>query len=145
MPRFCSSCGTQMDDTATACPKCGKATGLSVSGGMAAAPESSTGLADNVASALAYLLIPAIIFLILEPYSRNKTIRFHCFQSIILFVALFVVNLVVGFIPVINLVLLPFLGLAEFILWIVLVVQAFQGKKLKLPVIGEMAEKQANA
>ena len=85
MPRFCSSCGSQMYDAATTCPSCNKA--VSVGGGAAAAPaaDSGSGMAQNVAGALAYVtLIPAIIFLVAAPYNQNKFIKFNSLQNIFL-------------------------------------------------------------
>lgn len=137
MARFCTSCGAQMGDTATVCPACGK------SPPAATLPAPASALADNVAGALAYLLLPAIIFLLLEPYSRKRFVRFHSVQAILFFIAMMVVNYLAHFLPVISLFLIPLLGLAEFILWIVLVVQAFQNKWFKLPVLGDIAEGQA--
>ena len=153
MARFCSSCGTEVGESAAFCPKCGKATAAqSTGGGAAAAPTTApsgtvvtnSGLQDNVAGLLAYLVIPAIIFLVVEPYNRNKFIRFHSFQAIALWVACVVVNIVIGMIPLVNFFLLPLLGLGELILGIVCMIKAFQNQYFKLPVVGDFAEKQAN-
>ncbi len=101
---------------------------------------------------LAYVtIIPAIIFLIMEPYNRKPFIRFHSFQNIffhIAWIALWVALHIVGMIPVLGwltVFLWPFVGLAGFILWIVLLLKAYQGALFKLPFIGDLAEKQANA
>jgi uncharacterized membrane protein len=151
MPRFCSSCGAQMADNAAFCPACGKSTAMAGEGGTgpAVAPGYSTstqasGLNDNVAGLLAYLFIPAIIFLVVEPYNRNKFIRFHSFQSIFYAIATFIIQTIAWMIPILNLVIGPIVGLAIFIGWIVLMIKAFQGSMFKLPIIGDLAEKQAN-
>jgi len=101
---------------------------------------------------LAYVtIIPAIIFLVLEPYNRNRFIRFHSFQSIFFCVAMIAISIalsIFSFIPFIGLILLPvhlLFGLGMFAVWIVLLLKANQGQMFKLPVIGDMAEKQANA
>jgi len=101
---------------------------------------------------LAYVtFIPAIIFLVMEPYNKSRFVRFHAFQSIFLTVALIAISIalsVLSFIPVIGLMLLPvhlLIWLGMFALWIVLLLKANQGQMWKLPVIGDMAEKQANA
>lgn len=146
---FCSSCGAEVAGNAAFCPKCGKSIGAAASAGgpsAATAPAATApaaGLQDNVAGLLCYFLIPAIIFLVMEPYNRNKFIRFHAFQSIIYEIAWFVVAAVVGILPVINLLLLPLASLAFFIGWIICLIKAFQGQMFKLPVIGAIAEKQA--
>jgi len=102
------------------------------------------GLSDNAASGLAYVtIIPAIVFLVMEPYNKNATIRFHCWQSIFLFVACFAIDIVLTFIPVIGWIILPIFGLLALILWIVCVVKAFGGERFSIPVIGPLSAKQA--
>jgi uncharacterized membrane protein len=142
---FCPNCGTQIAEGATVCPKCGTAissTGATSAGG---------GLADNMAGALAYVtIIPAIVFLVLDPYNKKRFIRFHSFQCIFFAVAwtvLWIALAIVGHIPVLGwatILLWPLISLAGLIIWIILVVKAYQGQTFKLPVIGDMAEKQAN-
>ena len=97
--------------------------------------DTSTGLQENVAGLLCYLLgwITGIIFLIIEP--TNKFVRFHAFQSILVFG----IATVLSWIPFFN----WFIGVVAFILWIVLMVMASQGKKYKLPWAGNLAEKWA--
>jgi uncharacterized membrane protein len=110
------------------------------------------GLETNVASALCYLvgLVTGVLFLVLEPYNRDKTVRFHAFQSIFLSLAWFVcyiVAMVLAFIPflgwVFSLLLTILLPLAFLALWLVLMYKAYNNEKLVLPIIGPMAEKQA--
>jgi len=138
---FCPNCGTQMAE-GTTCPKC--------AGASAAAPMAASGLTDNVAGALAYVtIIPAIVFLILEPYNRKRFIRFHAFQCIffaVAWTALWIVLAFIGHIPFLGwatILLWPLVSLAGFILWLIMVLKAYQGQMFKLPVIGDMAEKQA--
>src|SRR5438270_7607006 len=141
MPRFCAACGGQMADNATACPACGKAAGQSAGGGAAAAPAAAgAGLQDNVAGLLAYLFIPAIIFLFLEPYNKNKFVRFHSIQSLILHLASYVITTVLA-ITVVGLLLVPFVGLAAFVVGVTAAIKAFQGQKWGIPVIAPIAEK----
>ena len=149
MARFCSSCGSPIADAASFCPSCGARTvAPSTSGGAAAAPGASAagGLPDNVAGMLAYVtFIPAIVFLVLEPYSRNRFVRFHAFQSIFLCAALVIAHLVFTFIPIIGWAIAALISVAAFVAWIVLLVKAYGGNKTKLPVLGDLAEKYANA
>ena len=102
--------------------------------------NTSVGLSENVAGALSYLLgfITGIIFLLIE--KDNKFVRFHAMQSTILFIALFIVNVILT-ITFIGLLLVPIVGLIGLVLWLVLMYMAFTGKKFKLPVIGDIAEK----
>ena len=91
MPRFCASCGAPMAEGAISCSSCGTSTAQNVGGGAAAVPAaapSTGGLTDNVAGLLAYItIIPSIIFLVMEPYNRNRFVRFHSFQNIFFCVA----------------------------------------------------------
>ena len=105
-----------------------------------------TGLSDNAASGLAYFtIIPAIIFLVVAPYNQNREIRFHCWQSIFLFVACVVVDIVLTFIPFVGWIIIPLFGLCVLVLWILCIMKAFNGARFKIPVIAEFAEKQAGA
>ena len=135
---FCPSCGTQIADGAT-CPKCA---GRAAQSTTAVVPVTG-GLTDNVAGALAYVtIIPAIVFLMLEPFNKKRFVRFHAFQSIFFFVAWIVIGIGLSFIGYV-----PFLWtavrLACFVIWLILVLKAYQGQMFKLPVIGDIAEKQA--
>lgn len=147
---FCIACGAQMPAGANACPACGR--GVAGAGGAASAPAGAAGLADNVAGALAYVtIIPAIVFLVLEPYNRNRFIRFHSFQCLfaaVVWTALWIALNIVVHIPFfgwLTILVWPLVSLAGFVVWLILVLKAYQGQKFKLPVIGDIAEKQANA
>ena len=141
---FCPTCGTQIAEGA-ACPKCA---GTAPSG---SATTAGGGLTDNMAGALAYVtIIPAIVFLVLEPYSMKRFIRFHSFQCIFFAVAWTVLWIALSFIVHIpflgwaTILLWPLVSLAGLIIWVILVLKAYQGQTFKLPVIGDMAEKQAS-
>jgi len=101
--------------------------------------KATFGLDENIASALTYVLgfITGIIFILVE--KENKTVRFHAMQSNLTFGGLFVIQIVLSFIPFIGILSL-LVGLLSLILWIVLIIKAFQGEKFKLPVVGDMAE-----
>jgi uncharacterized membrane protein len=142
---FCPTCGMQLADGAS-CPKCA---GGVAPGAVAAAPAAA-GLTDNVAGALAYVtIIPAIIFLVLEPFNKKRFIRFHAFQCIFYFIAWIILDIglaFIGHIPFLGwatLLLWPLIGLVGFVIWLILVLKAYQGQMFKLPVIGDMAEQQA--
>jgi len=150
---FCPNCGTQIAE-GTTCPKCAAASAATPSSGTVGAPGTvgAAGLTDNVAGALAYVtIIPAIVFLILEPYNRKRFIRFHSFQCIffaVAWTALWIVLAFIGHIPFLGwgtVLLWPLISLAGFILWLIMVLKAYQGQMFKLPVIGDMAEKQAGS
>ncbi len=138
---FCPNCGTQVGSAAGPAPGAGFSTGAPIA--------SAPGLTENVASALCYLfgLVTGIIFLLIAPYSQNRTVRFHAFQSIFFNIAWIVFYIVWGMISVMThglaLLLTPLFGILFFLLWLYLMFTAFNNKKVKLPVIGDLAEKQA--
>jgi len=102
--------------------------------------KTSTGLDQNIAGLLAYVLgfITGIIFLILE--KDNKFVRFHAMQSTITFLVLLVIGMIPFFGPILSFIVSPI----AFILWIVLMYKAYQGEMFKLPVIGDYAAKWVN-
>lgn len=153
---FCANCGAEVKGSF--CDKCGTPVG----GGATppppgpGTPPPSSGMQDNVVGLLCYLggVITGIIFLVLEPYNRNKAIRFHAFQSIfvsvgyiVLWIVLMIVTAVLSMISGLFGMLVSLLGLVLWLgglgLWIYLMVATYQGKKVVLPVVGPMAEKQA--
>ena len=103
--------------------------------------KTSTGMNQNVAGLLCYLAgwITGLIFFLIE--KENRYVRFHAMQSIITFGSLTVLFMVLGFIPIVGWMLMPILAILQLILWIVLMVKAYQGQLFKLPMIGDMAEK----
>jgi uncharacterized membrane protein len=106
----------------------------------------SSGLSDNAAGALAYVtIIPAIIFLIVEPFNKNSYVRFHSWQSIFFGIAVFAINLILTAIPIIGWIIIPFVGLAFLIIWVILVLKALKGERFMLPLIGKFAAQQAGA
>lgn len=140
---FCNMCGTQVADGTTTCAAC--------AGRTAATPAlAAPGLADNVAGMLAYFtIIPAIIFLVLEPYNKSRFIRFHAWQSVFFNVAWWIlwfglrILVHIPFLGFLTLLVWPLVGLGGFIVWIILVLKANQGQTFKLPVIGDLAQQQA--
>ena len=139
-----------MPDESAFCPVCGRGKGASPALGT------TGGIRDNMAGALAYVtIIPAIVFLLVEPFKRNRFVRFHSFQCVFLVLAAFVLGLGLKF-GLAVLILVPVLGqlmvllismvisIGCLILWIVLIVKALQGEMFKVPFVGDLAEKQAN-
>lgn len=141
---FCNMCGAQVAEGATVCAACSGRAAVAAPGGAA------SGLTDNVAGMLAYVtIIPAIIFLVVEPYNRNRFIRFHSFQSIFFCVAVFAIQVGLTFLTVVPFLILltgplhMLVALGALVVWILLLLKANQGQMYKLPVIGDLAEKQA--
>ena len=145
---FCASCGSQVDGSF--CAKCGARVGTAVPASGPSVQAAPDVLADNVASALCYVLglITGIVFLVFPRYNKNPTVRFHAFQSIFMNVAWFVIamglNIVLGIMHLWSLFFLSSLvGLAFFVLWIIMLLQTYQGKTIVLPLIGPIAQQQA--
>lgn len=144
---FCNSCGASIPDGTTTCAAC-SARAASVP--PAVGTGAGTGMTDNVAGMLAYVtFIPAIIFLVTAPYNQSRFVRFHSFQSIFFCVAVFAIQIALSFltvVPILIFITAPLhmlVALGALILWIVLLLKANQGQMYKLPVIGDLAMKQA--
>ena len=105
--------------------------------------KTSTGLDENIAGLLCYVLgwVSGIVFLLLE--QENKFVKFHAVQSIIVFGTLSLVNGVLGWIPVLGLIIGIISGILAFVLWILLMVKASQGERYKVKWAGNYAERWA--
>src|SRR5579864_5589044 len=99
---FCTSCGAQLPPGANVCPACNRSTGPA----SPTSQPSAGGMTDNVAGMLAYFtIIPAIIFLVIEPYNRNRFIRFHAFQCLFFagaWIALWIALSIFAHIPILG-------------------------------------------
>ena len=155
LPAFCSSCGAPLRGAA-ASPEVGVGTGVPPASGASAQPAfvTSQGLSENAAAALAYVtIIPAIIFLLVEPYNMMLFVQFHswqsiglCFAATLLQVMISIFEGMVHFIPgIVYLFLLVHFAiwLGLFALWIMIILKASKGEWYKLPVLGDFAEKLA--
>ena len=125
--------------------------------------KTSMNMEENIASVLCYVLtwITGLIFFFVE--KENKTVRFHAMQSILTFLPLMIIGFALGWIGaprwtgyggyyglgsfspgIPALVYLSWLiYVIIFVLWLILILKAYQGEKFKLPIIGDIAEKQA--
>src|SRR3989338_8233991 len=103
--------------------------------------STDTGIKPNIAALLAYLLgfVTGLVFFLIE--KKNKFVRFHAMQSVVVFGAIFVGQWIISFIPFVGLVVSGLLSLLGVVLWIVLMVKAYQGETFKLPWAGDFAEK----
>jgi uncharacterized membrane protein len=151
MSIFCPECGASMPDAAAFCPGCGQGLPVERVQGKVGA------LSRTLAGALAYCtIIPAIIFLLVEPYNRDRFVRFHSFQCIGFWLAAVVIGAILraaafllffvpllGYLAVLLLSMVTSLGLLA--IWVVLVVKALQGEMFKLPLVGDFAEQHASS
>ncbi len=106
--------------------------------------KTSLGLSENIEAVLAYALtfLSGFAFLIIE--KDNKFVRFHAMQSFITFIMLIMLSWIIGIVPILGSLVSWIISRATIILWIVLMYNAFRGKYFKVPVIGEIVEKQLN-
>lgn len=124
---------------------------------------STFGFSPNGASLLAYIWIPITSIVVLVTEKENRLVRFHAFQSLFLGLSLFVLTIVlsviIGILTLVGGAVSPYLGLIisviSLLIWIVIalamlglwalcLLKAYKGEMYKLPVIGKLAEKQAN-
>ncbi len=151
---FCPNCGTAVAADSAICGNCGQSTkpGAPAPATQAGAP----GLTSNMAGALAYVLgiITGIVFLVLEPYKRDRFVRFHAFQSIFYTVACIVFAIawnifwdilgnISGWLYLVVIPIRMLISLALFLFWLFLMYQAYNNREFKIPFIGQLAAKQA--
>jgi uncharacterized membrane protein len=144
---YCNMCGAQIAD-GTTCATCASR----ASAGPAATAAPAQAMTDNIAGMLAYITIfPAIIFLVVAPYNRSRFVRFHSWQNIFFSIAWCILWMALSifvhipFFGWLSILISPLILLGGFVIWVVLLIKANQGQMFKLPMIGDMAEKQANA
>ena len=103
--------------------------------------STDTGIKPQVEAFLAYLLgfVTGLVFLLIE--KKNKFVRFHAMQSIVVFGAIFVAQWIISLIPYLGILISGLLSLLGVVLWVVLMVKAYQGEMFKLPWVGDIAEK----
>jgi len=143
---FCKACGTELGGAAF-CPKCGASQTASAVP-MAPAPgASSEGLAENVAGLLCYVLgwLTGIIFILID---KRPFVRFHAAQSIVVFGALTLLKIGFGIVMGIGGVVgfglwalvSMVLGLLMVILWILLMIKAYQHELFRVPIAAPIAD-----
>ena len=103
--------------------------------------KSSTDLDENVAGLLCYVAwwVSGLVFFLIE--KDSKFVKFHAMQSIVTFVALMIAWWIISIIPFVGWAIAGLVGILFVVLWIILMIKAYQGEKFKLPVIGDLAEK----
>ena len=151
---FCAKCGAALAEGAGFCASCGASVGAATP--VQAAPAAGTAMASNVAGCLAYVLtiLTGILFLVIEPYSKDKFVRFHAFQAIffgvaavVVSIAMMILSFIIGQLPLIgwliSLLLWIVVVFGLFGLWIFLMYKAYNNERYMLPVIGKFAEQQA--
>jgi uncharacterized membrane protein len=148
---FCNKCGTELAAGAGFCPKCGAPQG---GGATMAQPTASaqSGMSENVAGFLCYLVgwITGLIFFLID---KRPFVRFHAAQSMVVFGGLHIINIVLGMFFGMGMMyrggfagfgmgmaFYSLVSLVAFILWILLMVKAFQHEKFEVPIAGGIAK-----
>ena len=146
---FCSKCGSEVEAGAGFCPKCGEAQ----SGGVVAQTTQSAqpGMSENVAGLLCYLVgwVTGIVFFLID---KRPFVRFHAAQSIVVFGGLFAIRLVLGMFFGAGYMMMGFgsfgliamlyslIGILGLVLWILLMVKAYQHEKFEVPIAAGIAK-----
>jgi uncharacterized membrane protein len=142
----CTKCGATVADNAGFCPNCGapQATTAGAPAGISSAPAGTSGIAENVAGLLCYLLgwITGLIFFFID---KRPFVRFHAAQSIIVFGGLMIIQIALTMTFLTGGVALGFglravVSILGFVLWIVLMIKAYQGERYRLPIAADLAD-----
>ena len=139
---FCKSCGQDIG-TANFCTKCGASQGAAAApAAQAVAPvsPSSEGLAENVAGLLCYAAwwVTGLIFLLID---KRPWVKFHAAQSIAVFGGLTVLR--IGLLFMSHFMLWGIQGLlwlVGFVLWIFLMIKAYQHETVRIPIAADIAD-----
>lgn len=165
---FCAKCGAQLNAGSGFCAACGAAVSgqnVTTTSGAAPAPAASpagtasAGMTNNVAACLCYLVgwVTGLIFLVIEPYKNDRFVRFHAFQSIFLSIAVFalwigvlILSTILGFITrglgfFLMGPLMMIIWLGVLVAVVICMIKAYGNQQFKLPIIGDMAAKQAGS
>jgi uncharacterized membrane protein len=148
----CTKCGANVADNAAFCPSCG----ATVGGTSPSAPavSSQSGLAENVAGLLCYVLgwVTGLIFFLTD---KRPFVRFHAAQSIVVFGALMIIRIIIGMLFVtsgvagigaglsLGIMLSGLVSIVGLILWIFLMVKAYQGERFRVPIAADFADQLA--
>ncbi len=100
------------------------------------------GIDQNLEALLCYVLgwITGIVFLFLE--KKNEYVRFHAMQSLVTFLTLFIITIVIGWIPILGWLISFLVSILGLVIWLILMIKAYQGEFYKLPYAGDFAEEQ---
>jgi uncharacterized membrane protein len=135
---FCKACGTEVGGAAF-CPKCGASQGATVAPAVVGPPATSEGLAENVAGLLCYVLgwLTGIIFLLID---KRPFVKFHAAQSIVVFGGLTVIRIALIMMSGWLWPLAVLVGLLGLVLWILLMIKAYQHELFRVPIAAPIAD-----
>ena len=143
----CTKCGTLVADNAGFCPNCGAPLSASGSGPVVANPAGagSSGMSENVAGLLCYVLgwVTGLIFYFID---KRPFVRFHAAQSMVVFGGLTIIRIGLGMLFIagtgfhLGFGLLWLVSIIGFVLWILLMIKAYQGEKYRVPIAADLAD-----
>jgi uncharacterized membrane protein len=144
---FCKACGQEIG-IATFCPKCGANQSSAVAPSAAPAANPTEGLAENVAGLLCYAVgfVTGIVFFLID---KRPFVKFHAAQSIVVFGGLFVIQIGLSFMAALIQGIIGYglagllhlaVGLVGFILWILLMIKAYQHETFRVPIAAGIAD-----
>jgi uncharacterized membrane protein len=136
---FCKSCGQDIG-TASFCTKCGASQSVVATPVAAPIAASSEGLAENVAGLLCYALgwVTGLIFLLID---KRPWVKFHAAQSIAVFGGLTIIRIGLLFMShFLGWAIFALIGLVSFVLWIFLMIKAYQHETVRIPIAADIAD-----
>lgn len=140
---YCDDCGEEFIEKYKYCPKCGAKLSEYTEVNEVELKEvkrTTLDLDENIEGALSYLLlfVSGIILYFIE--EESYFVKFHAFQSSVIFIILFLLGVIFSFIPYLGVVISIIAGLITFIVWIVGMFEAYRGRAYKFPIVGDIAE-----
>jgi uncharacterized membrane protein len=143
----CTKCGTMVADNVAFCPSCGTPQAAGVATAMAPAAGTQSGLSENIAGLLCYVLgwVTGLIFYFID---KRPFVRFHAAQSIVVFGGLTVIRIILAMLFVssglagfsMGFGLLTLVSILGVVLWILLMIKAYQGEKFRIPLAADLAD-----
>ncbi len=143
----CTKCGTMVAENVAFCPSCGTPQGTGVATAMSPAASTQSGMSENVAGLLCYLLgwVTGLIFYFID---KRPFVRFHAAQSIVVFGGLTIIRIILAMLFVssglagfsMGFGLLTLVSVLGFVLWVLLMVKAYQGEKFRIPLAADLAD-----
>jgi uncharacterized membrane protein len=148
----CTKCGAALADNAGFCPSCGAQQAGASNPAQSGGSTAQSGMAENVAGLLCYVLgwVTGLIFFFID---KRPSVQFHAKQSIVVFGGLTVIRIVLGMFIGVSFfaggmgflslagAIFSLLFLVGLVLWILLMIKAYQGERFRVPFAADLADK----
>ncbi|HWR51077.1 MAG TPA: zinc-ribbon domain-containing protein [Bryobacteraceae bacterium] len=149
---FCTQCGAEVQDIDQFCSKCGARQAgsrpMPPPGHAGSRPDPFAGMSERKASVLCYIpfvgWLAAIVVLASNRFRHERTVRFHAFQGLYLFVGWLLIEWVLGWMffgPFHRVPVVPMMKLGMVALWVFMLIKTSQDQFFSLPIIGDLAER----